>query len=95
MPANTRALLEKIKALPDHRSCSRRCVNSTKSSTSAIRALTRAVTATSRPSFAAVWSNSEDDCIQADACRFSRRTVDLTEIGSSKSLGEVAACRRK
>jgi hypothetical protein len=46
MPANTRALLEKIKALPDHRSCSRRCVNATKSSTSAIRALTRAVTAT-------------------------------------------------
>jgi hypothetical protein len=66
MPANTQALLQKIKALPDDRIAEVEDFVEFIHLREQERALTRAAAAApSAPSFAAVWSNPEDDVYDA------------------------------
>ena len=65
MPANTQALLEKIKALPDDRIAEVEDFVEFIYLREQERALTRATAAACAPSFAAVWSNPEDDVYDA------------------------------
>jgi hypothetical protein len=65
MPANTRALIEKIQTLPADR------IGEVEDFVDFIhmreqeRALTRAAASASAPAFATIWSNAEDDAYDA------------------------------
>lgn len=65
MPANTQALLEKIKALPDDRIAEVEDFVEFIHLREQERALVRVAAAASAPSFGAVWSNPEDDVYDA------------------------------
>ncbi len=65
MPANTQALIEKIKALPPERIAEIEDFVDFVRLREQDRALTRAAAATSAPSFAAIWSNPDDDAYDA------------------------------
>jgi hypothetical protein len=65
MSADTKALLEKIAALPAERIAEIEDFVDFIRLREEERALTRAAAATSAPSFAAIWSNPEDDAYDA------------------------------
>ncbi|HZF15905.1 MAG TPA: hypothetical protein VE046_08210, partial [Steroidobacteraceae bacterium] len=65
MPANTQALVEKIRALPAERIAEIEDFVDFVRLREQERALTRAAAATSAPSFAAIWSNPDDDVYDA------------------------------
>ena len=65
MSADTKALLEKIAALPAERIAEIEDFVDFIRLREEERALTRAAAATSAPSFAAIWSNPEDDVYDA------------------------------
>lgn len=65
MPANTQALIEKIQALPPDRIAEIEDFVDFVRLREQDRALTRGAAATSAPSFAAIWSNPEDDAYDA------------------------------
>jgi hypothetical protein len=65
MHATTRALIEKIEALPDERIAEVEDFVEFLRLREQERALTRAATAASAPAFARVWSNPEDDAYDA------------------------------
>jgi hypothetical protein len=61
MPADTKALIRKIAALPDERIAEIEDLVDFIRLREQERALTRAAAAASASSFAAIWSNPEDD----------------------------------
>ena len=65
MPADSKSLIEKIEALPAERIAEIEDFVDFIRLREQERALTRASTAASAPSFAAVWSNPEDDVYDA------------------------------
>ena len=65
MPANTKALLKKIEALPEERIAEIEDFVDFIGSREQERALTRAAAAASAPAFASIWSNPEDDVYDA------------------------------
>ena len=65
MPADTKALLEKIATLPAERIAEIEDFVDFIRFREEERALTRAAAATSASSFAAIWSNPEDDAYDA------------------------------
>lgn len=65
MPASTKALIEKIEALPDERIAEIEDFVDFIRLREQERALTRAAAAASASSFAAIWSNPEDDVYDA------------------------------
>ncbi len=65
MPADSKTLIEKIEALPAERIAEIEDFVDFIRLREAERALTRPATAASAPSFAAVWSNPEDDIYDA------------------------------
>jgi len=65
MPADTKALLEKIAALPADRIAEVEDFVDFIRLREQERALTRAAAAASAPTFAAIWSNPEDDAYDA------------------------------
>jgi hypothetical protein len=65
MPGNTRALIEKIEALPADRIAEVEDFVDFIQMREEERALTRAAAAMSAPSFARAWSNPEDDVYDA------------------------------
>jgi hypothetical protein len=65
MVANTRALIEKIQALPDDRIVEVEDFVDFIASREQERALIRAAAAASTPAFAKVWSNPDDDAYDA------------------------------
>ena len=65
MPTDTKALLRKIEALPDERIAEIEDFVDFIRVREEERALARAAAAASAPSFAAVWSNPEDDVYDA------------------------------
>jgi hypothetical protein len=65
MPANTKALLKKIEALPEERIAEIEDFVDFIRLREQERALTRAAAVASVPAFAAVWNNPEDDVYDA------------------------------
>jgi hypothetical protein len=65
MPADTKALVAKIEALPAERIAEIEDFVDFIRLREPERALTRAAAATSAPVFAAIWSNPEDDAYDA------------------------------
>jgi hypothetical protein len=65
MPANTQALIEKIQALPPERITEIEDFVDFVRLREQDRALIHAAAATSAPSFAAIWSNPDDDAYDA------------------------------
>jgi hypothetical protein len=65
MPADTKALVAKIEALPAERIAEIEDFVDFIRLREQERALTRAAAATSAPVFAAIWSNPEDDAYDA------------------------------
>ena len=65
MPADTSALIEKIRTLPPARLVEVEDFVDFIRLREQERALTRAATAASAPAFAAVWNNPEDDAYDA------------------------------
>lgn len=65
MPADTKALIEKIAALPEERIVEIEDFVDFIRLREQERALTRAAAATSAQAFAAIWSNPEDDVYDA------------------------------
>jgi hypothetical protein len=65
MPADSKTLIEKIEALPAERIAEIEDFVDFIRLREQERVLTRAATAASAPSFAAVWSNPEDDVYDA------------------------------
>ena len=65
MPADTKALIEKIEALPAERIAEIEDFVDFIRSREQERMLTAAAAAASAPAFAAIWSNSEDDVYDA------------------------------
>jgi hypothetical protein len=65
MPADTKALIEKIEALPAERIAEIEDFVDFVRLREEERALTRATAAASIPSFAAIWTNPEDDAYDA------------------------------
>ena len=65
MPANTQALIEKIKALPPERIAEIGDFVDFVRLREQDRAVARAAAATSAPPFAAIWSNPDDDAYDA------------------------------
>jgi len=65
MPANARALIAKIEALPADRLAEIEDFVDFIQQREQERALTRAAASTSTPSFTAVWNNPEDDVYDA------------------------------
>ena len=65
MPANTRALIEKIEALPAERIAEVEDFVDFIASREQERTLTRAAAAASVPAFAAIWNNPDDDAYDA------------------------------
>jgi ABC-type glycerol-3-phosphate transport system substrate-binding protein len=65
MPANTRALIEKIAALPAERIAEVEDFVDFIASREQERTLTRAAAAASVPAFAAIWNNPDDDAYDA------------------------------
>ena len=65
MPADTKALVEKIEALPAERIAEIEDFVDFIRLREQERALTRAAAAASAPAFAAIWSNPEDDIYDA------------------------------
>jgi hypothetical protein len=65
MPADTKALIEKIEALPAERIAEIEDFVDFVRLREEERALTRAAAAASIPAFAAIWTNPEDDAYDA------------------------------
>jgi hypothetical protein len=65
VPADTRALIEKIEALPVERIAEVEDFVDFIRLREQERALTRAASAASTPAFAAIWSNPDDDVYDA------------------------------
>lgn len=65
MPADTKALVKKIEALPDERIAEIEDFVDFIRLREQERALTRAAAAASAPAFAAIWNNPEDDAYDA------------------------------
>lgn len=65
MPANTRALIEKIAALPAERIAEVEDFVDFIAAREQERTLTRAAAASSAPAFATIWNNPDDDIYDA------------------------------